>query len=69
MRPPWEKGLFVIAEAGVNHNGDLRLAKKLIDAAAEAKADAVKFQTWKEGEILGKFAHKVAYLQRSTGEN
>ncbi|NQT32342.1 MAG: N-acetylneuraminate synthase, partial [Candidatus Omnitrophica bacterium] len=37
--------IFIIAEAGVNHNGDLETAKKLIDVAAEAGADAVKFQT------------------------
>ena len=38
---------FIIAEAGVNHNGDLELATRLIDAAADAGADAVKFQTFK----------------------
>ena len=38
---------FIIAEAGVNHNGDIQLAKRLIDVAAEAGVDAVKFQTWK----------------------
>ena len=53
---PWKKKVFIIAEAGVNHNGDLRLAKKLIDVAAKSGADAVKFQTWKPGEITGKFA-------------
>ncbi len=40
---------FVIAEAGSNHNGDLAIAKQLIDAAAEAQADAVKFQIFKAG--------------------
>ena len=39
--------VFIIAEAGVNHNGDINLAKKLIDIAAKAGADAVKFQTFK----------------------
>ena len=39
--------VFIIAEAGVNHNGSLELAKKLIDVAVEAGADAVKFQTFK----------------------
>ncbi len=38
--------VFIIAEAGVNHNGDLNLAKKLVDLAVEARVDAVKFQTF-----------------------
>jgi sialic acid synthase SpsE len=42
---------FVIAEAGVNHNGDIRLAKKLIDVAKDAGADAVKFQTYKSEDV------------------
>ena len=41
---------FIIAEAGVNHNGDVAIAKKLVDAAVEAGADAVKFQTFKAGQ-------------------
>lgn len=57
---------FIVAEAGVNHNGDLSIAKKLIDTAADSKADAVKFQTWKPGEITGKFTHKVDYLTKTT---
>ena len=48
------KHVFIIAEAGVNHNGSLKLAKKLIDAAADAKADAVKFQTFKAKNIITK---------------
>lgn len=39
--------VFIIAEAGVNHNGDVETAKKMIDAAVEAGADAIKFQTFK----------------------
>lgn len=66
---PWKKKVFIIAEAGVNHNGDLRLAKKLIDVAAKSGADAVKFQTWKPGEITGKFAYKVNYLKKSTDDS
>ena len=66
IQAPWENGLFFIAEAGVNHNGDVGLAKELVDAAAEAKADAVKFQTWKPGELTGKFAFKVGYLEETT---
>ncbi len=64
---PWQSGkVFVIAEAGVNHNGELDLAKRLIDIASESGADAVKFQTWKPGELTGKFAVKVAYLEETT---
>ena len=46
--------VFVIAEAGVNHNGSLELAKKLIDAAKEAGADAVKFQTFTAENLVTK---------------
>ena len=44
--------VFIIAEAGCNHNGDINLAKKLIDVAVEAGADAVKFQTFITEEIV-----------------
>ncbi len=63
---PWARRTFVIAEAGVNHNGDVELAKKLIDSANAAKADAVKFQTWKPGELTGKFTDKVGYQRETT---
>ena len=43
---------FVIAEAGVNHNGSLKKAMKLVDIAAKANVDAIKFQTFLPGEIL-----------------
>ena len=43
--------IFFIAEAGVNHNGDIGLAKELIDIASESGADAVKFQTFKASEL------------------
>src|SRR5438105_2992133 len=52
---------FVIAEAGVNHNGDIKLAKKLIDAAVQAGADAVKFQTFRADELVLPQASKAAY--------
>lgn len=63
---PWDDRVFIIAEAGVNHNGSLDLAKKLIDAAKSTGADAVKFQTWKNEEIMGKLTHKVEYIDQAT---
>ena len=53
--------VFIIAEAGVNHNGDVDLAKKLIDVAADAGADAVKFQTFKAGNMVSKDTPKAEY--------
>lgn len=58
---------FVISEAGVNHNGDVEIAKKLIDAAAEAKADAVKFQTFKAESMAAHNAEKAEYQKKATG--
>lgn len=58
--------VFIIAEAGVNHNGSVELAKKLIDAAVEAKADAVKFQTFKAEKLVNKNAHKAEYQKQTT---
>lgn len=58
---------FIIAEAGVNHNGDIKLAKKLIGAASDAGADAVKFQTWVTEEIITKDVPKPEYQLRTTG--
>ena len=60
---------YIIAEAGVNHNGDINLAKELIDVAYESGADAVKFQTWKPGELTGEFSFKVNYLEKHTPES
>jgi N-acetylneuraminate synthase len=57
--------VFIIAEAGVNHNGDINLAKKLIDAAKEANVDAVKFQTFKTEKIVGKFADMAEYQKEN----
>ncbi len=58
--------VYVIAEAGVNHNGDIKLAKKLIEEAAKAGADCVKFQTFKASEIVTADAPKAAYQLLST---
>ena len=58
---------FIIAEAGVNHNGDINLAKKLIDVAREAGADAIKFQTFKAEEVTTKNAEKAQYQKQTTG--
>ncbi len=55
------KKTIVIAEAGVNHNGDINIAKKLIDAASYAKADYIKFQTFKAENIVSKSAKKAEY--------
>lgn len=51
----------IIAEAGVNHNGSLDLAKRLVDAAAEAGADYIKFQTFKAGKLVSRQAKKADY--------
>ena len=58
---------FVIAEAGVNHNGSLDLAKKLIDAAAATGADAIKFQTFKAEKLISATAPKAEYQKETTG--
>ena len=57
---------FIIAEAGVNHNGKIENAIKLIDAAAEAGADAVKFQTFKAQNIVCRNAKKAEYQKQTT---
>jgi len=59
--------LFYIAEAGVNHNGSLKLAKQLVDVAVEAGADAVKFQTFKTEKIITPKAPKSKYIVDTTG--
>ena len=59
---------FIIAEAGVNHNGSVELAKKLVDAAKEAGADAVKFQTFKTKNLVTKNARKAEYQIKNSGE-
>ena len=59
--------VYIIAEAGVNHNGHLDLAMKLCDAAKEAGVDAVKFQTWKTDNIVTVSARQAVYQAENTG--
>jgi len=70
----WETDLkqnkvIVIAEAGVNHNGDMAKARALIDKGAEAGVDYVKFQTFKAGNLVTKQAKRAAYQDRNTQDN
>jgi len=58
---------FIIAEAGVNHNGDLEIARRLVNVAAQAGADAVKFQTFKAEKVISTRAPKAAYQVETTG--
>lgn len=60
---------FIIAEAGVNHNGKLGLAKKLIDIAVDAGADAVKFQTYKSEDVATRKAGLADYAKKNIGKN
>ena len=60
-------GIFIIAEAGVNHNGDLQTAQRLVDEAARAGADAVKFQTFQTEKLVRRDAKKAAYQEQTTG--
>ena len=60
------KQVFIIAEAGVNHNGSVELAKELIDVAVQAGVDAVKFQTFKAENLVSKNAQKAAYQKETT---
>jgi len=58
---------LIIAEAGVNHNGDPTLARRMVEAAADAGADLVKFQTFGADRLVAAHAPKAAYQERTTG--
>lgn len=60
---------FIIAEAGVNHNGDMELAKRLIDVAVEAGVDAVKFQSFKTADVILSNVTKAPYQKKTTDAN
>ncbi len=57
--------VFIIAEAGVNHNGSIKLAKELIDVAKDCRVDYVKFQTFKTESLLIKNAEKAQYQKKT----
>lgn len=61
--------VFIIAEAGVNHNGSFEIAKKLVDKAVETGADCIKFQTFKSENVISKYAQKADYQKKTTKSN
>ncbi len=61
-------GVFIIAEAGVNHNGSFSLACKMVDAAKAAGVDCIKFQTFKSKNLVSHDAKKAEYQKKTTGE-
>lgn len=60
--------VLIIAEAGVNHNGSMLLAKQLVNAAVEAGADIIKFQTFKTEKLVSKTAKKAEYQKKNIGD-
>jgi N,N'-diacetyllegionaminate synthase len=64
---PWRDKVFIVAEAGVNHNGDADMAQRLVDAAADAGCDAVKFQTFRARALVSRHAQTAAYQKANGG--
>jgi sialic acid synthase SpsE len=64
-----KKKTFIIAEVGINHNGSVLLAKKLILAAKKCGADAVKFQTFEAKKVISKYAAKLNYQKKNTKDS
>jgi len=60
--------VYIIAEAGVNHNGDLELAKKMIEVAKESGVDAIKFQTYQAEKLVTVKSKKAEYQEKNTGK-
>ena len=60
---------FIIAEIGVNHNGSVELAKKMIKSASECGVDAVKFQTFKSEDLVAENVRTAKYQEENTKEN
>jgi N,N'-diacetyllegionaminate synthase len=70
MTVPWQEGrTFLIAEAGVNHNGDVGRAMEMVELAAEAGADAVKFQTFRAQDLVTAQAAMAGYQERAIGSS
>jgi len=63
------QNVLIIAEAGINHNGDIRLAKDMVNTAYEAGADIIKFQTFKAEKVISRFAPKADYQLTTTNKD
>ena len=68
MHPQADEFAKIVAEAGVNHNGSLEMARRLIDCAADAGADAVKFQTFRAERLVTRKVGRAEYQIQNTGE-